>query len=74
MLVDDTFKKHDLHDETTKRNTCSCCRSSHCFPNFLKDVGTNVNWNSSNEITQKLCSSKIYESDVRQWVEVGEHD
>ena len=69
----DTFKKHDL-DETTKRNTCLCYRSSRCFPNCLKDVGTNVNWNFDNEITQKLCSSKIYESGVRQWVEVGEYD
>ena len=39
----DTFKKHDLHDEATKRNTCSCCWSSHGLPNGLEDMGTDIN-------------------------------
>ena len=37
-------------------------------------MGTNVNRNSSDEITQELCSSKVDEACVRQWVEVEEHD
>ena len=42
-----TFKNHDFHEKTTKRKTCLSC----CFPNGLKNVGTNVNRNSGDEIT-----------------------
>ena len=69
-----TFKHHDFHDKTAKRKTHSCHWSSSCFPHSLENVSTNVNLGSRIEVTQKLCSSKIDESSVGQWIKVEEHD
>ena len=68
-----TFKNHDLHEKTTKRKTCSSCRSNCCFPNVLKNVSTNINRNSYDENTLELRSSKVDECSVREWIKVEEH-
>ena len=65
-----TFKYHDFHDKATERKTHPC----YCFPYSLEDVSANINWSSCDKITQELCSSKIDEPRVRQWIEIGEHD
>ena len=69
-----TFKYHDFHDKTAKRKTHLCCYLCCYFPYSFEDVSANINQSSYDEITQELCSSKIDEPRVRQWIEIGEHD
>ena len=68
------FTKNELHDETTKWNNSSSCRSTRGLPQGVVDVSTYINGGSGNEITQKYSSPKIDECSVGQWVEIGEHD
>ena len=48
--------------------------ADHSLPNGLEDMGTYINRGSCNKITKELSSSKIDESSVGQWIEIGEHD
>ena len=61
---------HDFHEKTAEGKVHSCC----CFSNSLEDMSTNVNRSSCDEITQELCSSKIDEFRVGEWIETGEYD
>ena len=66
--------KNELHDETAKWNTSSSCSSNRGLPQGVKDVSTDINGDSCNEITKELSSPKIYEGSVGQRVEIREHD
>ena len=69
-----TFMKNELHNETAKWNTSTCCWSSRGLPYGLKDVGTDVNGHSCNKISYELSSSEINESCVGQRIKIGKHD